>query len=386
MNGNRYDRPGEGLFYSPFNLALDPMERLLLINFGGDPDEIYNGFEPQVFADSKRGRGLIVIAYLPDTRFDIYHQPGLRLNRADYEIVGKGLRELVERPMTGARFEVTQHGLDLDIQFDDFAGRSVDLRIKENGQKPTKPFTILAPLGNTTENPPAMPVYFLYDFYFVRRHQTEVLIAVDGRKHKPDSIPMILDGARVHFLRYAADPFLAHWNEAHDGPLSPIEFDDQSAIADRLVVSDGAMDYELILVDGHPEIVAMSLANERHVLRINFDPPLPDVIGLRDGAIASGGFSITGRADAGSVGGVYRVSRTGQFVDIKIHPRDGWRPNVDRWSVKFIFAVAPVFKKWPTTYEWHGRIELNGDQLPVLRSSWKRLKEESQGRVIRLFK
>ena len=38
-------------FYSPFTLTVDPMERLLLINITADPDEVYIGFEPQVFDD-----------------------------------------------------------------------------------------------------------------------------------------------------------------------------------------------------------------------------------------------------------------------------------------------------------------------------------------------
>lgn len=33
----------------PFNIVVDPMQRLLLINFEKDPDRLYVGFEPQVF-------------------------------------------------------------------------------------------------------------------------------------------------------------------------------------------------------------------------------------------------------------------------------------------------------------------------------------------------
>jgi hypothetical protein len=381
----RYTGRGDGRFFSPFNLSLDPMERLLLINFNKDPDTIYTGFEPQFFDDDKRGRGLIVIAYLENEQFDIYHQPGLKLNRADYEIVGKGLRELVERPLTDARFDVTPTGIDLHILFDDFAGRPVELRIHEQGGKPVKPFTILAPLGNSTDNPPALPLYFLYDFYFVRRAKTDLLISIDGHRHRPDRIPMILDGARVHFLRYSADPFLAAWNEAHDGPINPIQWQHQATSADRLPVSDGAVSYELLIRDGHPEIAAMGIANERHELRIEFNPPVPDIAALRDGAAVEGTFRISGRADAGSVGGVYYIAREGRFVDLTIHPRDGWRPNVDRWSVKFIFAVAPVFKKWTTTYEWTARIELRDGRPPFMRAAWRRLGKEGQGKVIRLF-
>lgn len=378
-----YTTAGTGHFYSPFNLTLDPMERLLLINFTGDPDSIYVGFEPQVFDDAKHGRGLIVIAYLADNRFDIYHQPGLTLRREDYAIVGRGLRELVERPLSDSRFEVTPTGIDLDIMFDDFAGRPVELRIAERGQKPVKPFVILAPLGNTTDQPPALPLYFLYDFYFVRRSGTELLISVDGRRHKPDSIPMLLDGSRVHFLRYSAEPFLASWNEAFEGALRPAAI--ELGAGDRGQAREGDVVYDLRLRDGHPEIAAMTIANERKAMRIEFDPPVPDIAGLRDGSDVDGVFTIRGDGATGTVRGSYRLARAGQEIDLKVRPDGGWQPDVDRWSVKLIFRVVPLFKRWPMTYEWAARLTLRDGEPPFMRSGWRRLGEESQGRIIRLF-
>ena len=375
-----YDTSGDGLFYSPFDLKLDPMACLLLINFNKDPDAIYNAFEPQVFDDPQHGRGLMVIAYLPDTRFDIYHQPGLRLDRATYDIVGKGLRELVERPMADAVFDIGPTGVRLDMRFDDFAGRPVGLWIQERGDKPTKPFTILAPLGDTTESPPALPLFHLYDFYFVRRAGTDVVISVDGRARKPDSIPMILDGARVHFLRYAADPFLASWNEGSERELRPIPVTDGQTL-----VHDGAVTYELARRDGRAEIAAMSIANERHALRIGFDPPVPDVSGIRDGVIVPGTFSIRGDAGSGVVSGVYSLARVGENVDINVRPSDGWQPEVDRWGVKLIFALVPVFRKWPTTYEWTARLTLQEGAPPVMRSAWRRAGRAEKSRALRLF-
>jgi hypothetical protein len=52
---------GTELFINPFCIDIDPMERLLLVNFEKDPDTIYIGFEPQVFDDPINGRGHLVI-------------------------------------------------------------------------------------------------------------------------------------------------------------------------------------------------------------------------------------------------------------------------------------------------------------------------------------
>jgi len=59
----------------PFRIDIDPMEKLLLINFEKDPDPLYVGFEPQVFDDDIHGKGHSVIAWRVDGRVDVYHQP-----------------------------------------------------------------------------------------------------------------------------------------------------------------------------------------------------------------------------------------------------------------------------------------------------------------------
>lgn len=360
------------MFPCPFTLTRDPMERLLLINITTDPDEVYLGFEPQVFDDPTNGRGLIVIAYLKDGRVDVYRQPGVSLDGKDYNIVGRGLNRMAERPMAGARFDITPTGIDLDVAFDDLLGRPIVLRIRETGGKPTRPFAILAPMGNTVERPPALPLFFLYDFYFVRRAKTDLLISVDGRAHKPDSIPMLLDGARVHFLRYAAAPFLVNWNAALDGDLPAIETG----------AGDGPVTYEWSAAGEHPALAAMSIAHEQHALGFRFDPPFPDVTLLPDGAVR-GGSLVIDAGIGGTVTGVYRIERSGDQVDITLHPYDGWRPGPVQWGARLIFTLVPLFRKWPQTYLWRGRVDLSGER-PRLVSAWERSEAAGQG-AIKLF-
>jgi len=364
-------------YYSPFSLSLVPMERLLLINITKDPDEVYTGFEPQAYDDPATGRGLIVIAYLHDGRIDVYHQPGVNLSGKNFDIVGQGLREQAERPMAGARFDISPTGLDLDIAFDDLLGRPIRLRIREERDKPTHPFAILAPMGNSAEHPPALPLYFLYDFYFVRRARTELRISVGGRDHKPDSIPMLLDGARVHFLRYAAAPFIVDWNAAHDGELAPLSFAD----GDRRAI-DGPVTHELALIDGRPALAAMAISDGRRALRVAFHPPFPDVTALPDGAGVAGTFAVEAGA-GGAVTGTYHTGRAGDQVDITLQPSGGWRPGPVQWGARLIFALVPLFRKWPQTYVWRGRVDLSGER-PRLRSRWERSAAAGQG-AIRLF-
>jgi hypothetical protein len=357
------------------------MERLLLISFTADPDEVCTGFEPQAFDDPVNGRGLIVIAYLHDGRIDIYHQPSVSLAGKNYNIVGKGLRSSAERPMTGAHFDITPTGVDFDVAFDDLLGRPIVLRIHETSGKRTHPFGILAPMGNTVERPPALPLYFLYDFYFVRRARTAMVISVAGRAHKPDSIPMILDGARVHFVRYAAAPFLVNWNATFDGALRPLSVVSGDMPNGDLRAADGPVTYDLSLIDGHPALKAMSVADGHHSLRIVFDPPLPDVTQIPGGPVAG-----TFTADAGACGtvaGVYQMEPAEKGVDVTLHPSGGWEPGPVQWGARLIFRLVPLFRRWPVTYTWRGHIDLKGE-CPWLRGVWERSAAAGQG-AVKLF-
>jgi hypothetical protein len=49
-----YDRPPSERVIVPFELYHDPMERLLIVDFGDDPD--YEGLELLVFDDGAKGR------------------------------------------------------------------------------------------------------------------------------------------------------------------------------------------------------------------------------------------------------------------------------------------------------------------------------------------
>ena len=362
-----YGTPSKGHFYSPFNLNIDPMKRLLLLNFEKDPDVVYRGLEPQVFDDAVNGTGLMVIAYRNDDQVDVYHPPSLKLAHKNFDIVEQGLANLVERPLKGARYEVTPYGVDLAFSFEDKQGRPIEVRIEENNSKPTKPFDILAPLGSGTVQPPALPLIFLYDFYFVRRAGTEIQIKVDGKTLKPDTLPMPIDFSRVFFTRYATNPFVVTWNATHNGPLTPLDPGQAGTYDDQGVI------YDLVQNDGHFEIARMRGRGEKHEITFAFTPPVPDVAGLKDGTHLEGAFTIACEASTGTVSGVYRVRRHGDQVELVVHPSGGWQSKPRKWSVKLLFRLVPLFRHWPKTYVWTARIDLGTAGAPLMHAAWERV-------------
>ena len=361
-----YGRAGTGAFYAPFHFSVDPMERLLLVNIEKDPDRLYVAFEPQWVDDDKTGHGLLVIAYRVDGFVDVYYEPGLSMAHKDFGIVGKGLAQQVETVFERAVFEIGRLGLATDIAFRDREGRAIEVRILEAGPKPPRPFSLLAPLGSAAEHPPSMPLFFVHDFYFVRKKGTEVHIAVDGRTHKPDGFPMPMDGTRIYFTRYSGAPLIVAWNESFHGP---VEAHGPVGALHRV----GDTEYELVHRDDHVEIAAMRAGSGPRSVTITFEPAVPDIPALRDGVSVEGRFEVVSEPPAGSVDGVYRIDRQGDEVVLRIHPDGGWKPDADRWMVGLIYRMAAIFREWPKTYVWTGRMALDGDEGPTLEAGWTRV-------------
>ncbi len=126
------------MIINPFDIAIEPMERLLLVNIENDPDSLYVGFEQQEFDEEKTGTGMLVIAWRADGKVDVYHQPTLTLDPAGYDIAGKGLEIMVPRDMEDAYFEVNELGAQAAVTFEDFDGRLIELKLSEKNTRKRK--------------------------------------------------------------------------------------------------------------------------------------------------------------------------------------------------------------------------------------------------------
>ena len=351
---------------NPFEINIEPMERLLLINIENDPDSLYTGFEPQVFDDEKTGTGLLVIAWRVDGKVDVYHQPSLSLDPAGYDIAGKGLENMVSRELHDAFFEVNERGAQASVSFEDIEGRLIELNLSEQSTRTRKPFGLLAPMGVAAENPSAMPLILLHDFYFVRRAGTELSVKIGGRHHQPDNLPLPIDFSRMTFARYCPDPLIAKLNPSFDGALSAISFEDDLSILNVDHTIELTMNRDL------PEIRRISRTYKQHTLSLVFDPAFPNLDAF-SGESTKGQFEISGDPSTGLIRGEYSVVRSGDLLTIEMIPSGGWIPSADKLSLRFLYKVEPMFKEWPKTYKWTAVLERDYETGFMMRSDWERI-------------
>jgi hypothetical protein len=359
-----------GYLFNPFSLEIDPMEGLLLINFENDPDSLYIGFEPQIFNDTVNGTGQLVIGWRVDGRIDVYHDPGLNPDPKKFDIAGKGLAHLVERDLNGGYYRVDSTGVQAFYAFKDLHNREIELSIREQNRRKRKPFGLLAPMGLVAENPSAMPLIFLHDFYFVRRKNTELSIKINGRMHKADKLPLRMDGARMYFTRYSPKPMILMFNPAQDQLIKAVPVQ-----ANEQLVKTG--DYELKLESSIHDKAIKSITRQHdiHPIVLSFDPAFPDILNMDPDQRIDGTFILEGHPSVGNISGSYLIKRDGRTVSMSVHPSGGWKPRPDKFSLRFLYTVAKDFKRWPKTYEWNATIDLPQvhEHQYHMKSSWIRL-------------
>jgi hypothetical protein len=352
--------------YSPFTLNISPMERLFLINFQKDPDEIYIGFEPQWFDDATYGTGLRIIAWRKDGYIDVYQQPGLTIEDK-LDVAAKGLADTTVSALHNSRFNVTKSGIDVAFAFEDKAGRKVEVEIVEKSHKPTRPFSLLAPVGSSSANPSYLPIYLMFKFDFVRRTNTDVTISINGRNHKADTFPFPLNGSRVYFMRYSDDTFLVDWCPEQSQALELLRGE-----GNKLNGPNGTV-YELIEDQNCPAFARISTSRKSHSFTAEFSPPFPEITRIADNTSLSGEFVLGSDESAGVVRGSYEVSRRGEEVEVTLNPSGGWEPRPKTHFLKFLFNFIKIFRQWPKTYLWTARIKLNEGDPPIMESSWTRI-------------
>jgi hypothetical protein len=351
---------------NPFTLHIDPMERLLLINFNQDPDSVYVGFEPQVFNDPINGTGHLVIGWRVDGSVDVFHEPGIRPHPEKYDIAGNGLAHIVETPMETAYFMVNNQGVQVDYRFKDLLGREILLHIRERNRARRKPFGLLAPMGATAQSPSAMPLVMLHDFYFVRLKNTDLVISIDGRRHTPDRMPMPLDGRKMYFTRYSPSPLILTLNPAMEGAAPVFEVP-----VDATNFSSDEYRFDLEWKEGKPAIRSITANHPEYPVMLRFIDPFPHIASMKTDTVITGAFEITGHHSLGKITGVYEVKSIDGEVHIALTPSGGWKPRPTKLSLRILFKAAKVFTEWPKCYTWNATITNNHDN-PVIKASWSR--------------
>ncbi|MCS6826449.1 MAG: hypothetical protein NZ553_07545 [Caldilinea sp.] len=60
------------------------------------------------------------------------------------------------------------------------------------------------------------------------------------------------------------------------------------------------------------------------------------------------------------------------FFEAQLTSGGGWHPHENKWELRFLYRVASVFKHWPKTYLWTGKLDLTDPEQATMQSAWRR--------------
>jgi hypothetical protein len=336
----------------PFELQVWTVDRMLNFELVDDPH--YDGLELQVYDDPAHGSGMIVLLKRrQDGRFDIYRQPGLRLDPQIAQIGGE-LGAWVETDIDPARLEITPVGIDVAVGFTDRQGRAIQVRLDDRNGRRRHPGTLLAPVGSTIDHPTALYLFLMGGCDLLRKTGPAFQIGIDGRQATTGKLPAGWLHRR-RLVKYTADPTVVVLNRAQKGPVPTVD----PGEPDGVELSQGATG-----------IVALAAQGGGHRARLAFAPALPDLAKLPPGAAREGTWQLGIDRDPAVVAGTWTAARRDKHVDLVVDVTRGWQPSGLPLLMGIVTKVAPVFRTWPASYRWSARVTL-GDP-PTMTAGWQR--------------
>lgn len=77
------------------------------------------------------------------------------------------------------------------------------MHIEENSKKTSKSMNLLATIGVGSKAPDYLPVFFMYNFDFIRKSKSIISCNIDGKDIKIDNFPIPMNGQARLFARYS---------------------------------------------------------------------------------------------------------------------------------------------------------------------------------------
>ena len=323
----------------PLTVRTAPITKLALIEFAPDADPIYKSLEPQYLDDGTK-RGWRILAYRNDGRVDVYDEPGLDRPDDTFDVIGAGLHQHVERPISVPAIDRDDAGrARISASFDDLEGRRIVIDIAETTTRRSTPTNILAPIGATAEHPTSFPLFVLHDFEFLRLCGSRLSVTIDGRTIDIAGfpIPIPMQGQPRSLAKYAPRTDII---ELFPTDAAPRRVRTEPG-SDR--VTEGDVQY-LFAGDAVERIGAKGS-------EVAFDPAL-DV--TRPG---SGRMTITPPDGFGHMAGNYRVTAEGSRTILEVEIDEVVVPRQRDVLYRALVNQRTFFGTWPKAYRYRAVID-----------------------------
>lgn len=326
----------------PIEINYSPLTRLALINFEKNPDSVYSCLELQYMEGETLGKGYRVIAYRNDKYVDVYDEPTIKFKPEEkFDVAQKGLKQHVQTKFENTSFDKQQGKVHMSFTFEDCDHRKIEVDILEHTKRKSTPMNLLAPIGLGSEAPSYLPLFFLYEFDFIRRGKTDAKVIIDGKQMRldPFPFPMPMNLQWRYYTRYSPDCQIVRFLSTDSKQIKEVD------LKDDLIYAEESMEYQFELVSGSPALSNITLKDVKHPLHIKFEPALS----LDK---HSGEFHILPEEQMGRIDGSYVVTDEGDAIKVKVVPDKGWTSVPNSKITKMILGKKSIFCNWSKKYSY----------------------------------
>ena len=219
--------------YLPITVKYSPIRKLALIPFEKSLDTIYRGFELQLIDGEPYGTGYRVLAYRYDKYVDVYDDVGLNFLENDkFNVVENGLHKHIQTEISNVQMCKKGNNQLISFEFIDIQDRKISVHIEENYKKVSKAMNLLAPIGVGSKTPEYLPVFFMYDFDFIRKNNSVISCNIDGKNRKIDDFPIPMNGQARLYARYSNECELLEFANTSMTKLQEVELNEDNTYRD----------------------------------------------------------------------------------------------------------------------------------------------------------
>jgi len=336
----------------PFIVKYSPIKKLVLIPFEKNPDEIYQCFELQYIDGAPYGAGYRMVAYRNDNYVDVYDDMSLKfIEDEKFNVAGNGLHKHIQTEITETKLEMENCCEHISFSFSDINNRKINFSIKEMTTKKSKPMNLLAPIGVGTKDPNFLPLFFLYNFDFIRRSKTEVECFIDERRIIVDNFPFPMNTQFRYYARYSNQCDLLEFANTDSSSFLEVELDNNRYKKENV-------EY---IYDEPNSLSNIVVHLDERTVDIKFTPS------FNMNNTTNGSFTIKPKETMGYIEGVYSIKKEDEKLFISLVPSNGWKSVPNSFITKMILSSKSVFCKWSKNYEFTEEIDL---QNKLVKQKW----------------
>lgn len=335
----------------PFQVYVESIYRIASIEFYASKQELYTAYEVHYVRDLNKESGYLLYCRKKDRSFDLYMEKNLVIPLEKVSQMKDNLVEIFPITFKHILFEIREEQLFLSFQFVDKRNLMHSVELVEGTTQKTHPIDMLSSFGNTLQKPTFFPLFYLYDFDFLRKRKARIKIEIGEKRYKSKgAIPgMFKDGKKRQWIRYAKSTqmielFGSSYSRLVEEPVTNLQI--RKNPVTYCFSNEAEFCLEKIEIDSNPQGT-----------NIVFDPAIPNIKKWKEQEL-DGIICITGAHQAGVLSGEYKLTKEEDTVHFHLQFVNGYKKSKKTLLDRTLFQKNATFSSWPKSYQYISKIDV----------------------------